>query len=251
MYRSILTSLLLIVSLTLPGSEQESLIEKANRDYADGLYNNAIKKYQQVLDNGYESAELYYNLGNACFKTDNLASAILYYEKAKRLKPDDESVLHNLKVANSRIIDKHEQVPVIFYKRWWNRLYNLFGLNTWTKIHISCFVILLVFASIFFTTRSIGLKKISFWTGLFILLITLMSFGFSYQKYHSLNSRNEAIVFDPSVTIKSSPNQNSVDLFVIHEGTKVKILDTLGEWHEIKIANGSVGWIHSSAIEVI
>lgn len=251
MLRSLLTYAFLMLALKMLASDNVALIVQANKDYADGLYNNAIIKYERVLDNGFEAPELYYNLGNAYYKTNDIPSAILFYEKAKRLDPNDDAIRHNLALANSRIIDKHETLPVIFYKRWWNKLYNVFGLKTWTLIQLGSFLLLMICAMVFFTTYRPLVKRISFWAGMVLLALTLTSFGFSYQKHKSLTTTREAIVFDPSVTIKSSPSDSSIDLFVVHEGTKVKLLDTLGEWHEIKISNGSVGWLHNSAIRMI
>jgi tetratricopeptide (TPR) repeat protein len=241
----------ILFSLTLSAQDYRAYIEKANKDYADGLYNNAIEGYQKVLQYGYESAELYYNLGNACFKVNDLASAILYYEKAKKIKPNDEDINFNLNIANSRITDKIEQVPMLFYKRWWFNLYNLFSVNSWAKLNVVAFVLLIVAVVVFIIARKVILRKVSFWLAMAFLFVALLSLGFSVQKYHAFKSTNEAIVFDPSVTIKSSPSDNSVDLFVVHEGAKVKVTDAVGEWYEIRIANGSVGWIKTTAVKKI
>ncbi len=229
----------------------EELVDKANKDYAAGLYTNAIAGYTQVLENGYESVEVYYNLGNAYFKSNDLASAILYYEKAKKLKPNDPDVLFNLNVANNRIKDRIETVPVLFYKRWWQQIKNLLSSDAWTKFHIICFIGFLVAAAVYFISRIIILRKIAFWCGVLLFISSVITFGIAYQQNKSHRQVTEAIVFDPSLTVKSSPSENSIDLFVIHEGTKVAITDQLGDWYEIKIANGSTGWIPFSAIKSI
>lgn len=242
---------LLLAPSLLMAEKNEQIIRQANQDYSSGLYNNAIAGYSEVLNNGVESAELYYNLGNAYFKVNDMASAILFFERAKRLNYYDEDINHNLQVANNRIADKISEVPVIFYKQWWNRFYNLLGVNAWAKVNIAILVIFLIFVLVYFVARIIIIRKVAFWLGIGMFVFALSSFGFAFQKYKSFHTHNHAIVFSPSITIKSSPAENSVDLFVVHEGTKVKILDSIGEWREIKIANGSVGWIQQSAISVI
>lgn len=242
--------LLMMVDAGYAGINEE-LVEKANKDYAEGLYSNAIEGYVRVLQNGYESMEVYYNLGNTYFKTDDLPSAILHYEKAKKLKPNDPDILFNLNVASNRIKDKIEAVPVLFYKRWWKQLVNAFSLDGWTKFHIACFVLFLMAAAFFFISRKVVIRKISFWAGLLLFTGSLLTFGIALQQNSSHQQVKEAIVFDPSLTVKSSPSENSVDLFVVHEGTKVAITDELGEWYEIRIASGSTGWIPGSSVKSI
>ncbi|MDD5507255.1 MAG: tetratricopeptide repeat protein [Bacteroidales bacterium] len=248
-----LTLIVLLFSIALVGSAgvNEERVEKANKDYSAGLYANAIEGYESVLKNGYESAEVYYNLGNAYFKSDDLASAILYYEKAKKLRPNDSDVLFNLNVANNRIKDKIETVPVLFYKRWWQQTMNWLSTDAWTRFHITCWIVFLAAASFYFISRMIIIRKIAFWIGLVMLLLSLVTFGAAWQDNRSNHQMTEAIVFDPSLTVKSSPSENSVDLFVVHEGTKVAITDQLGDWYEIRIANGSTGWIQHTAVRSI
>ena len=232
-------------------SENDSLIDLANKKYSEGMYNEAVENYQKVIDNGFASSELYFNIGNSYFKLNDLPSSILYYERARRLAPNDDDILFNLKIANSRIPDKIEKVPDLFFKRWWNSFYNMFSANNWAKITILVFVITLIFTGVFILSRKRTVKIIAFWFGVFFFLITVFSFGLSYQKYIYSKKHHEAIVFEPTITIKSSPNKNSVDLFVIHEGTKLIITDKVDDWYEIRIANGGVGWLLQSSIKII
>lgn len=243
--------IVLISASNLMAIPNDSLIYKANKEYSEGLYNDAIENYLKVIDNGYESSELYYNIGNSYFKINDMASAILYFEKAKKLSPNNEDIIFNLNVANSKIVDKIETVPELFYIRWWNTFYKLFSVDTWAKITIFIFILTLIFASIFFLSSTKKLKKFSFWIGIILLLLTIFTFGLSSQKYYYSKKYNEAIVFTPTLTVKSSPNKNSVDLFVIHEGAKVLIIDNVDNWYEIRIANGSVGWMPCSAVKRI
>ena len=196
-----------------------------------------------MIDQGYVSSGLYYNLANAFFKLNDIPSAILYYEKALKLNPKDEDINFNLRLANSRIIDKIEPVPEFFLKKWWKQIVHIMGPDQWARLGIVIFVSILVLLSVFFLSRSVILRKTAFWTGMILLVIFVFSMYTGYYGHQELKKEHDGIIFTPTVTVKSSPTDNSVDLFVIHEGTKVRILDDLEGWTEIRIANGSVGWV--------
>jgi len=241
--KKILVLIFLFTGFLAYADNNQILIEEAGKLYTEGSYDRAIEMYEKVLENGFESAELYYNLGNAHFKMNDLAPAILYYEKASKLNPSDEDIQFNLAVANSRIVDKIETVPDLFYERWWNSLIFTFSVDGWAIISLVTFVLLLVVTLLFFMVDVVIIKKLAFWTGIALIVISVSSFALANQKYNSFKKDHEAIVFTPTVTVKSSPAENSIDLFVIHEGTKVEITDNIGEWTEIRIANGTVGWL--------
>ena len=246
--------ILFIFGFALSGFSQnsnDSILLKAQQQYNEGLYHECINNYNLILENGFESAEIYYNKGNSFFKINDLPSAILNYEKARKLKPNDKDILYNLNVANSRIIDKIDNVPEIFLRTWWNNFYNMFSTNDWAKITIGFFIAFLLFFTIYLLSNYRFIKKVFFVIATFIFFITIFSFALSYQKYYYSVEQKEAIVFQSTVTIKSSPNKNSVDLFVIHEGTKIYISDELDNWYEIRIANGSVGWLPKSSSKLI
>ncbi len=248
----IFLSILLLLSLSVANAGDNAiLLEEANKVYNEGSYGQAIELYEKVLENGYTSAEVYYNLGNAFFKQNNFAAAILNYEKAKKIEPNDEDINFNLKIANNRIVDKIETVPELFYLQWWNSLIYALTVDQWGWTGLISFFLLLVMALIFLLSRIVWLKKLSFWFGLLFLLISISTYALANQKFNSFRKDHEAIVFTPTVTVKSSPSESSIDLFVIHEGTKVELTDNLGDWYEIKIANGSVGWIKNDDIEKI
>jgi len=232
-------------------TEIDTLFNKANSEYSSELYNDAIEHYLEIIDLSYESADLYFNLGNTYFKSDDIPSAILYYEKAKKLDPNDDDIDFNLNVANTRIVDKIEPIPELFFKKWWRSVYNFFGANAWAKISVTGFILFFVLLAFYLLSKILIIRKSAFYSGLIILFITLITFGVAYQKYNILKTQKEAIVFIPTITVKSSPNQNSVDLFVVHEGSKVKIIEKVGGWCEIKIANGSVGWLPATSLKSI
>jgi len=245
---------IIIVLLFLMGSlyaSEQSYIMKANKAYGDGSFTEAAELYKKVIALGYESPDLYYNLGNSYFKLNEYASAILWYERAKRLDPGNEDINFNLKVTNNKIADQIEPLPELFYKRWFHNLINLFPPDTWGITGIVFFIIALVFGSLYLFSRVLILRKFGFWLGTVILLFSILSILFAWDSYTSIKNANEAIIFTPTITIKSSPDEKSVDLFVLHEGTKVQVKDQIGAWYEIRIANGSVGWIPATGLEKI
>ncbi len=229
----------------------DSLITTANNAYNQGLYDSTLNTYNKVIDAGIESGELYYNMGNAYYKNSDVASAILYFEKAKKLLPNDEDIQYNLNIANSMIVDKIEKVPQLFYHNWWNYIYNIMGVDAWTIFALISFTLLIVTIGLFIISKRRGNRKLSFYIGVLFLVITTASSALASQKYYLNIEHKEAIIFTPSITVKSSPTQNSVDLFVIHDGTKVKIIDSIDNWVEIKIQNGSTGWLPEKSIKEI
>ena len=241
--------LLLVVPIMANGPD--SLFYKANQEYNKEMYANAVEDYLKVISAGYESGALYYNLGNSYFKLDDIPSAILYYEKAKKLTPDDEDLDFNLNVAKMKVLDKIEPLPELFFKTWWRDLITLFKADSWTKISLSLFILFFVLLSFYLLSGFTLIRKLSFYTGLIVLLISVFTFVFASQKFTMEKNLKEAIVFAPTITVKSSPNENSVDLFVIHEGSKVRVIDKVGEWYKIRIANGSIGWLPLETVKAI
>lgn len=251
MKKTILFIVVLFLMLFSYASENQLVIAKANKAYAEGLFTKAVELYKQVLTSGNESWELYYNLGNSYYKLNDFTSAILYYEKAKKLNPGNEDINFNIKVTNNKIADRIEPLPEMFYKRWYRNLVELFSVDNWARIVILSFILSLSFGLLYVISQRVLLRKVGFWTGIIFFIISLISVLFSVQNYHTLQNNTEAIIFTPTVTIKSSPDEKSIDLFVLHEGAKVQILDNIGNWYEIRIANGSVGWLLTSSVEKI
>jgi tetratricopeptide (TPR) repeat protein len=247
--------LFVIFLFLLPGLtfavDPEITIAKANKAYADGFYANAAELYKSIITAGYESVDLYYNLGNACYKQNDFTSSILYYEKALKLDPGNEDVNFNLKIANTKITDKIEPIPELFYKRWYKKMIESFSVDKWSKFGLAFLCLGLVAGLFYIVSRNLLIRKAGFWLGIFFVFVSLFSFLFAWQSYDEIMHRKEAIIFTPTVTIKSSPDEKSIDLFVLHEGAKVELIDNIGTWYEIRIANGSVGWLIASSVEKI
>lgn len=241
----------LFASLTVFPSAEQINLAKANKAYSTGSYSIAADLYQKVAEAGYSAPALYYNLGNAYFKMNEYPRAILWYERAKRLDPGNEDISYNLNVANTKISDKIEPLPELFYKRWFNDFVQIFSVDTWALMCVCLFITGLLGLVLYIASRVLILRKAGFWfaQGMFVLFcFTLL---FAWHGYSVTKSKREAIVFTPTITVKSSPDDKSTDLFVLHEGTKVLLLDDIGGWYEIRIANGSVGWLPMNSLEKI
>lgn len=228
-------------------SIQDQKFAKANYYYNESRYDTAVIIYERIMEEGFVSAPLLYNIGNTYFKMRNYPMAILYYEKALKLDPTNKEIKQNLAIANALITDKIEPMPVFFLTKWWRNIGNQLSANGWAGASLKLFGLLLILLFVYFTARTRGVRKASFFTSILVIILFVCSLIFAYQKHQYLNEQNEAIVMMPTITVKSSPSSSGVDLFVLHEGTKVEIMDKADNWDKIKIADGSVGWMPSSA----
>lgn len=230
---------------------EPELIKQANLEYSSGFYDHALELYLSVSEAGYVSHELYYNLGNTYFKLNRIPEAILNYERALKLAPGDENTQFNLELARVRTIDKIDSIPELFYERWFRLLVNSYHADAWGTISIVLLFLALILAVVFLISVRRWLRIFSFYLTALLLVISLSTLALAYVQKHQATGKPEAIIFDPSVTVKSSPSDTSIDLFVIHEGTKVNITDQIGEWYEVRIASGSMGWLKMDSVEVI
>lgn len=229
----------------------EEYAEKANQAYSKKEYAMAIELYSSIISKGYESDLLYYNLGNAYYRTNNIPEAILNYEKALKINPRFKDAAFNLNIANSKIIDKVESLPTMFFIRWWNNILNLFSLNTFAILSLVILFLSALFAIVYVKSNRLSISKLSFFSSLFFFIIFVLTISLAIQSYSHRKKDNSAIIFAPSINIKSSPDTGSKDIFVLHEGTKVQILDKIDTWYEIRVANGDKGWIPSENLKMI
>ncbi len=224
----------------------ENWLVEGNAAYEAGSYEQALTLYGQIEEAGMESPALYYNMGNTYYKMKAYPMAILYYEKALKLDPGNEDIRTNLEIANLAIVDKINVIPQSFIKRWWNGLKQSLSADGWAWVSVALFGMLLLCLFVFLTSRRTGWRKAGFFVGLLALTCLVFSLVFAIGQYRDLKVQDEAIIMTPTVTAKSSPSVNSVDLFVLHEGAKVRILDTAKDWNKIRIADGSLGWLQAS-----
>jgi tetratricopeptide (TPR) repeat protein len=229
----------------------QSLLNQADVLYSKGHYADAAALYEQVVAQYGISAELYYNLGNAYYKCERLAPAILNYERSLRLKPGDRDARFNLEMCQARIVDKIDPMGMFFITRWFNAIGNYFNSDSWAGLSIGLFFLFIGCLFAYFFARIGWLKKVGFFTGIITLMFSILSMFYSAKQAHQINHPDEAILFTLSVTVKSSPDQSGTDLFVLHEGTKMKVLSTLSNWSEIELEDGNIGWLESKHLEII
>ncbi len=224
---------------------------KGDSAYINGDYVTAIQIYEDLLKEG-EAADIYYNLGNSYYKSDNIAKAILNYERALLLQPNNSDIHANLEIARAKTVDKVVSIPDIFFISWINSLIDCLNSDTWAKMGIVFFFLLLLTLCVFIFSKHIILKKISFITGLITLSLTILCNVFALQQKNKLTVKAKAIILSPSVTVRSTPSESGTGLFIIHEGHKVEIKDnSMHEWKEIRLEDGKVGWVPVSSIEII
>lgn len=231
--------------------ELSSVFEDANRLYMEQKYDAAILRYESVIKNGYESGELYFNLGNAYYKSGKYQYAILNYERARKFMPSDEDLLFNLQLVNIQLTDKIESIPELFIYRWAESLLTIMNLESMIRIMYLFFLMALGSFSYFLFAEKYEHRRYSLMSGMvFSVLLLLGMSNFLVQSYRFANTEY-AIVMTDVANIKSAPNSNGNDLFVIHRGLKVQVLDNVNQWYKIRLADGKVGWIPEKEITSI
>jgi tetratricopeptide (TPR) repeat protein len=242
--------ILLLIIFTTSALSAQSLQDAAEA-YSKENYSEAVHIYESLSDSLGVSPELYYNLGNSYYKLKQYPKAILNYERALLLSPGEEDIKVNLELARANIVDKIDVLDRSFISIWFEKLRNITSSNTWAIIAITTFILFLLGVFIYIFGKNVTLKKIGFFGGLLLLLVSIYANVASYKQKQKILERNTAIVISPSVTIKSSPSDSGTDLFILHEGTKVEITDKMGEWKEVKIEDGNRGWIKNEDMEII
>ena len=230
----------------------DSLWNDANNAYVEGRWDDAVAGYDMISGMGLESAALYCNLADAYFKSGNISKAILYYERALKLDPSYEDAQYNLELAGSMIQDRIDPVPEFILKVWAEDVCHLMDSDGWAITFIVLLALTLAMALLFILSPSVVGRRTGFFTGIVLLLLAAAALSFSLWQKNDYMRADKAIVICPVASAKSSPSAESAqDLFVLHEGTKVKILDNVGSWSNIELADGRQGWIKASDIEII
>lgn len=251
MKKRILIALLSLFSLLCWGNDTIQDFAQGNELYRKGQFEKAIGVYERILDSGYEAPELYFNLGNAYYKSHRIPNAILNYEKARKLKPNDDEINFNLELARSRIVDKIHALPEFFLLTWYRSFVQLFPASEWADWSMISFALALLLAGIYLFSARINVRKIAFWLGALFLVVSTIDFAVSQQAMHRQVSHREAIVMSPTVTVRSSPDETGNELFILHEGTKVITGDSVGDWSEVQISDGNKGWLRSADLAAI
>lgn len=239
-------------SVSAQNNVLDSLWQAGNDNYAMGNFNAAIESYSAIADKGYESANLYYNLGNSYYRAGNMGKAVVYYKKALKLEPSNADAKANLAMAKARCVDKIEQVPEFMVVTWVKKLRDTFSSDTWAYIGLVAVFFLCVIPLFFrYVIKNGSGKRVAFILWLIVLVVVILSFAFSFSSYKKAKGGDEAVVVSAVGSIKSSPSQDGNPVFILHQGTDVKILETVEDWCKIEIADGRQGWVKSSDLEVI
>ena len=232
-----------IPSICFGDDNMQALFASGNASYNKGQYKEALAVYQKVFDSGYESAALYFNMGNASYKTDDLPSALLYYGKAHKLSPGDEDINFNIRFVNQKTTDKIDESPEFFVAKWWRGFILALSANVLGWLSVLLVLLASGILILYFFTGSVTIKKASFYGAVILFVLGAFTIFTAGMQVSYFNGHKEAIIFNPSVTVKSGPVEKAGALFVIHDGTKVNVLDDSNGWLKIKLANGSEGWI--------
>jgi tetratricopeptide (TPR) repeat protein len=223
-------------------------MEEANKLYSQGSYDEAITVYETIVSDGFVSGALFYNLGNAYYKTGQLAPAILNYERAKLYMPKDPDLDYNLQMSQRLVVDKIDVVDMFFMKRWIRSFRHSFSSDQWAVFGVAGIIALVLFISLYTFGKRLVFRQLGFYFSIIALLFTALSFTFSSRLKSEITESPVAIVFSPSVTVKSSPDDSGTELFILHEGTRVVVRDSIGDWSEIALSDGNVGWLKKDVI---
>ncbi len=236
---------------TAAADHRQQLFEQGNQAFQKGDYAQAVASFEEIHRLGFESAALYYNLGNAYYKLGQNARAILNYERALRLQPNDEDLRFNLQLANLTVVDKIPVLPELFYIRYFQDFRALFGLRTLTAFTLCLYLFFFIALISWLLLPAARLRRFALSAGV-VLAVLLMIFSFTMvSKILFLRHNVEAVVMSAKVDVRSAPSADGTEIFTIHEGLKVKISNRNGGWYEIRLPDGKVGWLLAKEIEVI
>lgn len=229
----------------------DSAFAKGNEYFQKKEYTKAISAYGSIINAGYEGASVYYNLGNCYFREGKLGYAILNYEKAAKLSPGDDEIIHNLKIANFRTLDKVPPIPVFFLFRFWEKMVLMFSVSGWIIAAFVLYLVILVSLGVYFVSGNQGKQRIAFFSGLASIILFVASLSLLSQRIGLQHDTSKGIIVASTSVVKLAPDAQSKDSFVIHEGLKVKIEDKVNDWYKIKIPDGKIGWVLGTNLEVI
>ncbi|MBL7942074.1 MAG: tetratricopeptide repeat protein [Flavobacteriales bacterium] len=251
--KKLLIFLLVYIPLTafaISRSEAVELYKEGNALYEKGAYQEALGKYEAAIS-GYRSFELYFNAGNCCVKLNRIPEAVIHYERARKINPTDEDLLNNLSMANLKLVDKIEHLPALGVETWWMAITAEGTLGRWTALTIIFTVIAFALLGIFIWYRTLRLRKMLAALGIVCLLLAAGTWILASSAHRRIASNTEAIIKPERIDVRTSPSAEAVSSFVLHAGTKVVIRNVSGDWAEVKIANGNVGWMPFSDLVVI
>ncbi len=239
--------LALLIATTVIYSQADDIFGRANEAYRKKAYDEAILGYEELLAAGYEDAKVHYNLGNAYYRQNKLGPAILHYEKADLMAPGDEDIAHNLKLAREKLPDKLETLPEFFLTRWWRNLAVSLGTTTWSVLALLTLWAGIAGFIIWLLARQRRFKKLGFLLGIVLILFSILPFSLAASRAALDRDSGYAIILAPETNLVSGPESTNTVL-TVHEGLKVKILDTISDWKKVSLRNGEEGWLPTEVL---
>ena len=242
---------ILIPMVSFGNKTPRELFEQGNASYAKSQYKEALNAYQDLLNEGYQSVAVYFNMGNASYKLGDIPSALLYYEKAHKLAPGDEDINFNIRFANQKTTDRIDEAPEFFLSSWWRKFILSFSISTLSVLSVIFVLAASIILIVYFFSNSVSLKKLAFYASVTSFCLGLLTIFISGRQMSYFDAHRQAIIFSSSVPVKNAPVNSSGTLFILHDGTKVNILDNDNGWIKIRLANGNEGWIKSGDVKEI
>ncbi len=241
----------LLIGSVSASAQSDSLYNRANAHYEGGEYEAALDAYGQLIASGYESSDLYYNMGNAAFRSNSIGLSILYYEKALKLEPGNQDAAHNLEYVKQYRVDAFDSIPVFFLKNWIRAFVHLLSERSWSLAALLLFSLFFICVLLYLFSRRMVLKKAGFFIGLAVLLLFGLSLASAVSAHRQIVRPVEAVIIEPSVTVRSTPDHSGTELFILHEGTKVTSGEMVSGWQNIRVADGREGWVVQNHIASI
>ena len=252
MKKTLYVILLVCAAFSASAAENiDTLLTRAEMYYTQKQYDSALTLYMQIYDQNLRSADLFYNIGNTYFKSDDVAHSILWYERALLLDPKHHEAHNNLAFVNARQIDKVEVLPSGIVTQFFGSIYQFFSYTAWAVLSLIFLIVFLAALILFLFTQSVGIKKLAFGVGIVSLTAAILSLVCANAHNNMIKNNNEAIIMEATVTIKTEPAKTAADLVTVHEGLKVEFLKTHGEWANIRLLDGKEGWVRKDYVEKI
>ena len=243
---------LFLTFITMLGfSQNDILFSDANQAYADENYERAISQYKQIIDEGYASKAVYFNLGNAHYKLNNVGPSIYYYEKALMLAPNDADVLNNISYARQMTVDAIDTVPKTGVSKIINNIISKLSVNGWAWVAVLCSIAFVVLIILYYFAYASLKKRLFFMFGGIGFIVAIMAVIFAYQQQGVIDDKEFGVIFPKEVTVRAEPNARAEQLFILHEGTKARILDEFDQWRKIELTDGKQGWMVKKEIKAL
>ncbi|RFN59290.1 tetratricopeptide repeat protein [Marixanthomonas ophiurae] len=241
MKRLLILGMLLVSALGF--AQNDALFEQGKENYKNAKFSEAVTNWKKIVDNGQQSAELYFNLGNAHYKLNNIGPSIYYFEKALQLQPNDDDIKTNLAFAENARIDVIEPLPKTIFSRWYKNVSGVFTYNGWAIVSVIGVILFVLLFLLYWFSISETKKRVYFTTSLFSVVVCITALVMAFQTYVDFNKNKPAIIFAENTEVKGEPNMGSDTAFELHEGTKVQIIGNEQNWVRIELADGKDGWM--------